>query len=101
VENTVANAGSSLQLSEELKQVVARYSDSDLLLFSPNGPLSPAEIDLLKMPCNTSAIHELLPLKPVQLNEKWTVRASALQPIVALEAVHKSDFTGFREKPNG
>lgn len=101
VENTVANAGSSLQLSDELKQVVARYSDSELLLFSPSGPLAPAEIDLLKMPCNTLAIHELLPLKPVQLNEKWTVPAASLQRLLSLDAIHKSDFTAFAKTHQG
>lgn len=95
VENTVANAGGSLQLGEELKQVVARYRDSDLQLYSPDGPLSPAEIDLLRMPCNTLAIHELLPTKSVQLNEKWSVPATSLQRLFSLDAIHKSDFTGF------
>jgi hypothetical protein len=101
VENTVANSGSSLQLADELKQVVARYRDNELQLFSPSGPLSPAEIDLLKMPCNTLAIHELLPVKPVQLNEKWTVPAASLQRLLSLDAIHKSDFTAFAKTHQG
>jgi len=92
VENTVAASGNSLQLDKDLSQVVARYQESDLQLYSPSGPLSPAEIDLLKMPCNTLAIHELLPTKPVQLQEKWSVSAASLQRLLSLEAVHKSEF---------
>ena len=57
VENTVANSGGSLQLNDELKQVVARYHENELQLYSPSGPLSPAYIDLLKLHCNTLAIH--------------------------------------------
>jgi hypothetical protein len=101
VENTVANSGGSLQLNDELKQVVARYRENELQLYSPSGPLSPAEIDLLKMPCNTLAIHELLPVKPVQLTEKWTVPASSLQRLLSLDAIHKSDFTAFAKTHQG
>lgn len=101
VENTVASSGSSLQLGDELRQIAARYEENELQLFCPSGPLSPAEIDLLKMPCNTLAIHELLPEKSVQLNEKWVVPASALQRLLSLDAIHKSDFYAQASKHQG
>ncbi|MEY4565274.1 MAG: hypothetical protein RLY14_244 [Planctomycetota bacterium] len=91
VENSVATNGSSLQLNKDLSRIVVRYVDTDLQLHSPDGPLTPAELDLLKMPCSTLAIHEILPEKNVQIQEKWTITSQSLQRLLALEAVHESE----------
>lgn len=101
VDNTIVSSGNSLQLDQDLRQVVTNYQDNDLILYSPAGPLTPAEIDLLKMPCNTLALHELLPTKRVQLLEKWSVTPASLQRLLSLEAVHDSDITGMIKTQKG
>src|SRR5262249_16291201 len=63
------------------------------LFYSPQGPLTALELELLRAPGDSVALLGLLPPKPVAVGDKWSPPAWAAQMLTDTEAVAKSDLT--------
>jgi hypothetical protein len=84
---------SSLQLANPLKLMVAQGRTDGVELYSLGGPLTSNELDLIRSPADSLALMALLPAKPVEVGDKWTVPAWAFQMLTAMDAVVKGELT--------
>ncbi|MCO6458409.1 MAG: hypothetical protein J5I93_24155 [Pirellulaceae bacterium] len=60
-------------------------------LYSPLGPLSQEEVDLVDVQGNSLCLDELVPTTPVKLSDAWDHAPSAMVALLNLDAVSKSD----------
>lgn len=76
---------------KESRRLTAIHSDGEqLVLFSPSGPFTRDELDLLDVPGTVSRLDELLPTKPVSVEDRWTWSPETLARLLRLEAVQDS-----------
>jgi len=92
-EISVAGQKSSAQLADSLKLVVAQGRPDGVELYSMGGPLTSAELDLLRSPADSLALIALLPAKDVEVGSKWTAPGWTFQMLTALDAVEKGQLT--------
>lgn len=81
------------QLRPAVRLIVAHGQRDGMQLFSPAGPLTYAELDLLKMPADSLSALALLPDAPVEPGDTWNPSDWVLQFLTGLEAVEKSALT--------
>lgn len=81
------------QLRDERRLIVVDAQADQGLLFSPQGPLTREELDLLDVPANSVWLDALLPAKPVAIGEKWRHSERLLAALLGLDAVSQSDVT--------
>ncbi len=84
-------SNSSLRNSQRL--VVAHGQLEGIELFSPSGPLTYNELELLHVPGDSLAVLGLLPDSAVELDESWKAPVWALPLVTGLEAVEKGELT--------
>ena len=60
------------QLRSDRRIIFAEPQPGLLLLSSPQGPLTRAELDLLDLPTSCHLAYRLLPDRPVKINESWS-----------------------------
>ena len=89
-----AGARSSRELGADRRLVVAQRTDALTLHFSPDGPLSREELELVGEHFDPATLAALLPNKPVLLNDTWAVPPDAVQRACLLEALVKAEFAG-------
>ncbi|MEX0820294.1 MAG: hypothetical protein WD070_11910, partial [Pirellulaceae bacterium] len=80
-----------MELSEDRKLVMADAGPTKLTLFSPLGPLTRDELELIQTQGSSSLVDRLLPARPVALNAEWTHDADDLAPLLGLDAIHQTD----------
>src|SRR5438132_12679894 len=68
------------------RMVVLRLQHAEVP-FSPDGPLTWGEIDLVRTDVFTPALAGLLPDKPVRPGERWTAAESAVQELTDMERI--------------
>lgn len=81
------------QLRDERRLIVVDALADQGLLFSPQGPLTREELDLLDVPANSVWLDALLPAKPVTIGEKWRHSERLLASLLGLDAVSQADVT--------
>lgn len=79
-------------LSDNRKLVVAEASSSKVTLFSPLGPLTRDELELIQTQGSSSLLDRLAPSSPVGLNAEWTHASNDLAILLGLDAVYQSDI---------
>ena len=84
---------SSSQLANALKLIVAQGRTDGVELYSLGGPLTSDELDLIRSPADSLALIALLPAKPVEVGDKWTVPTWASQMLTTMDAVVKGELT--------
>jgi hypothetical protein len=84
-------SNTSLRNSQRL--VVAHGQLAGIELFSPAGPLTYNELELLHVPGDSLAVLGLLPDSAVELDENWKAPAWALPLVSGVEAVEKGEVT--------
>lgn len=62
--------------------------------YSPAGPLTRAQLDLLDVQGNSALLARLLPGKKVEEGEKWIAAPDSLAALLSLDAVYQADVTG-------
>lgn len=58
---------------------------TDVAIFSPLGPLTRDELDLVNMLGNTAILDDLLPGRDVRVGDKWKLACSVLAPLLGLD----------------
>jgi hypothetical protein len=89
----VADHETNPQLTDNRRSLVAEGRRDGILFYSPQGPLTALELELLRAPGDSLALLGLLPPKPVARGEKWSPPAWAGQLLTDTEAVAKSDLS--------
>lgn len=83
----------SSRLRDDRRLIVAQGRREGVSFYSPDGRMSYGEIELLRAPADSLAVLSLLPPKPVELKEKWSVPSWGAQMIVGSEAAVKAEIT--------
>lgn len=87
----VGDRESRPKLRPSRQRIAVRLNDDQATLFSPNGPLTRDELDLIDIPGNTAVLPKLLPGEKVKRGATWKVDADSLALLLCLDAVSASD----------
>jgi hypothetical protein len=68
-------------------RIVFRRANDESTIFSPDGPLMAAELDLLSADAFTATFAGLLPQKPVKLGDQWAAKPSAASELTGVEPI--------------
>ncbi|MEK6239289.1 MAG: hypothetical protein N2C14_31615 [Planctomycetales bacterium] len=71
--------------------VVDSPGGSPVQLFSPSGPLTREELDLLSTQANSLLLHALLPDKAVKVGDEWKATPDVWGAVLGVDAVAASD----------
>lgn len=86
----VGDQSTSQRLRDEVRLMVAHGQREGVQLFSPSGPLTYGELELLRMPGDSLCLPALLPPDAVEAGDTWKPSDWVLQLLTGLEAVEKS-----------
>lgn len=89
----IDNGGSKPVLRPDRRLVVVHRPADETTLFSPQGPLTREELDLLDVPGNSLLIDELLPDRPVSVGDRWTHTEPLMAGLLGLEAVSQAEVS--------
>ncbi len=87
----VNEATDNSELGESRRLVVVDCAEQRPLLYSPLGPFTREEIELLETPFNSLVIDQLLPPAAIRLEESWKHGDDVLCRLLGLDAVSKSE----------
>ena len=74
------------------ERVVFRRATDQSTIFSPDGPLMSAELDLLQADAFTAAFAGLLPPKPVKLGDQWPAKPVAASELTGVEPIQSGSM---------
>ncbi|MEN6493892.1 MAG: hypothetical protein ABFD16_06335 [Thermoguttaceae bacterium] len=77
-------------LREERRLIGAAIDGTKAMLFSPRGPLTRDELDLVDPLGNSLLVERFLPEKPVAIGEKWEHSAELMTALLGLDAVSEA-----------
>ena len=85
------SAKPSLDLNR--RQIVCDVQNNKASLFSSIGPLKDDQMLLIEdLPANSLLVDQLLPDKPVQIDDTWTLPDGVLGPLLSLDAIESQDL---------
>ncbi|MBN1908274.1 MAG: hypothetical protein JW818_00920 [Pirellulales bacterium] len=70
-------------------------------LFSPKGPLTREQLDLIDIPGNSMLVDRLLPNKPVAQGDRWTHPDDLIAALLKLDSVAENKLTSTLDKVDG
>jgi hypothetical protein len=73
-------------------RIVFRRSSDESTIFSPDGPLMAAELDLLQADAFTAAFAGLLPQKPVKIGDQWPAKPAAASELSGVEPIQSGSL---------
>ncbi len=82
------------QLRNDRRLMVLQTDGDSGNYFSPLGPLTREELDLIDVPGSGVLPELLLPGKELKVGETWTLTDAAVVRLLSLDAVHKQDIVG-------
>ena len=86
------------KLRPEVRRLVILRHNQYEVPFSPNGPLTPGEIELVRTDVFTPALAGLFPARPVAVGESWRADSVAIQELTDLDKIDKADLKCTFEK---
>jgi len=78
-------------LRPDRRLIAVQSNPKELLQFSPSGPLTREELDLIEMPASGLALEALLPSGPIKIGGKWPLADTVVARLLGLEAVSQQD----------
>jgi hypothetical protein len=84
---TVAGQKQETSLRPAVRRLILLRRDHTEVPFSPDGPLTWGEIDLIRTDVFTPALTGLLPDRPVRLGERWTATTAAVRELTDMERI--------------
>jgi hypothetical protein len=91
---TIATDKTVRSLANDRKLIVARRNADGEFCFSPNGPMTRDELDLVTDHFNPQCLPGLLPGKVVNGGDTWTLTELAVQAACRFDVVIKAALTG-------
>ncbi len=86
-QRTVAGRPQQSSLRPEARRLVLLRHRNTEVPFSPDGPLTWGEIDMVRTDVFTPALTGLLPQGPVRVGDRWTASRAAVQELTDLERI--------------
>lgn len=87
----IGDGGIEPVLRDTRRLMVADEGVEHVTLFSPAGPLTREELDLVEIPANSLLLDQLLPTQPVKIGQRWRHDEPLLAKLLGLDAVSQSD----------
>lgn len=84
--------GQQPKLRAERRLIVAQAQDEQVKLFSPQGPLTRDELDLIDVLGNTLTLDQLLPVEAVAVGDSWPIAEHAAQSLLGLSAIGRCEL---------
>jgi hypothetical protein len=78
-------------LRSDRRIVVMQPKGDETVLFSPLGPLTRDELELIDSPGRPAGIAGLLPAQPVRVTESWAVKDGPLAQLLCLDVITQQD----------
>ncbi|MBC8353912.1 MAG: hypothetical protein H8E66_18100 [Planctomycetes bacterium] len=102
-EATIAIGESRLKmrLNEDRRLVLADLASTKLTLYSPLGPLTRDELELIQTQGSSSLLDRLAPATPVAIDTTWTHEAKDLALLLGLDAIAQTDVTSTLRQVEG
>jgi hypothetical protein len=86
------------RLRDDRRLVALATGERQMTLFSPSGPLTQEELDLITIPACSLLVEQLLPNQPVAPGDKWQHDDDLLAALLNLDAIgHSEVSTTFKE----
>lgn len=82
------------RLRDDRRLVVVEATENEATTFSPLGPLTREELELIDVPASSLPLAALLPLRVVKLKQSWQVPDWTVARLLGLELVTQHDVTG-------
>lgn len=80
------------QLRDDRRLIALESTPAQALLFSPHGPLTREELDLLATPGSGLSLETLLPPRPLKMGSTWEASEGAVARLLGIEAVSQHDI---------
>ena len=81
-------------LRDERRLIVSQSDEKQALTFSPLGPLTREELEMLDVPGSGLTLAALLPLRVVKIEQSWQIPDWAVARLMGLDIVNQHDVTG-------
>jgi hypothetical protein len=88
----VDGGGIEPKLRDSRGWIVADEADGRVLVFSPSGPLTREELDLIDLPANSLLLDRLLPADAVRIGDQWSHSDDLVSGLLGLDAVSQNDI---------
>ena len=82
------------ELTTDRRLIVSRRMPDGTLHYSPNGPLTREELDLVAEHFDTLCIPALIPGKDVKVDETWAIAPDAAQHVCLFQGLIKNELVG-------
>jgi len=89
----IDQGGQKPTLRDDRRLVAAHAAPGEVRLYSPDGPLTRDELDLLDVQANSLLLDALLPETPVALEARWAHDDELLARLLGLDAVSTTDVS--------
>lgn len=72
---------------EDRRLLVCQSGSAELTLFSPSGPLTREELELVDVQAPSTLVSELLPSKPVAVKDEWHIPDRVLAALLRIDTI--------------
>jgi hypothetical protein len=79
------------ELRPERRLIAVESNDKSAVLFSPQGPITREELDLVELPASGLALEALLPARAQKIGSQWPLPEFTVARLLNLEAVSQQD----------
>lgn len=87
----IERGGATPKLPEDRRLIGADWGSGGMTLFSPEGPLTREQLDLIELPASSLVVDALLPEEPVAVGGKWKHSEPLLAILLDLDAVSSGE----------
>jgi len=87
----IGSTSAKNELPDDRQVVIAACNDSGQTLYSPAGPLTRENLDLISAPASSLLLCGLLPVDQVAVGDDWEIPADLLAAVLGIDAVGASD----------
>lgn len=81
----------SSDLRKERRLISVESNAREAIFYSPGGPLTREELELVQPPASALAVESLLPLRPAKIGSQWTLSEAAVARLFGLEALSEHE----------
>jgi len=82
------------ELRSDRKLICVETDGKKSTVFSPSGPLTREELDLVTVPGGGLLLDTVLPPRQLKTGEQWTLEDAAVSRLLGLDSVSQHDFAG-------
>jgi hypothetical protein len=97
----IDEGGAEPKLRDSRRLIVADKVDHRVLLFSPAGPLTREELDLVDLPASSLLLDRLLPASPVRVGDRWSHADALVGALLGLDAVSQNSVESVLKEVSG